>query len=115
MITAFTIITSVQRMLGSWILGQSMVSPSSLVSVGWGLGSLTNAWGYGAAYYNPYYLPPVGVTSVPYNYSQPVVINNYIPVETASSVVGNQAVSDAATVPRNLHKRSRLSTKFGAV
>ena len=44
-------------------------------AVGWGLGALTSGWGYGSGYYNPYYSS--GVASTPYDYSQPVVVNNY--------------------------------------
>ncbi len=46
--------------------------------MGWGLGSLTSGWGYGSGYYNPYYAEPVATASVPYDYSQPVVVNNYV-------------------------------------
>jgi tetratricopeptide (TPR) repeat protein len=44
-------------------------------AVGWGLGSLTSGWGYGTGYSNPYY---VATDTTPYDYSQPVVVNNYI-------------------------------------
>jgi tetratricopeptide (TPR) repeat protein len=43
--------------------------------VGWGLGAWTSGWGYGGGYYNPYYVSAAGV---PYDYSQPVVVNNYV-------------------------------------
>jgi len=46
---------------------------------------LTSDWGYGNAYYNPYYTAPLVVESAPYNYSQPVVVNNYISSESDSS------------------------------
>jgi tetratricopeptide (TPR) repeat protein len=46
--------------------------------VGWGLGSLTSGWGYGTSYYNPYYSQPVAAATAPYDYSQPVVVNNYV-------------------------------------
>jgi tetratricopeptide (TPR) repeat protein len=57
---------------------------SSIGSWGLGYGSL----GYGAAgYVNPYYsaMPAAVVASSPYDYSQPVIINNYIPADAASS------------------------------
>ena len=47
--------------------------------MGWGLGAWTSSWGYGGSYYNPYYVQPVATAVVPYNYSQPVVVNNYMP------------------------------------
>ena len=58
-----------------------------LSSIGsWGLGY--NSLGYGSAgYVNPYYsaMPAAVVASSPYDYSQPVIINNYIPADTAVS------------------------------
>jgi tetratricopeptide (TPR) repeat protein len=51
--------------------------------VGWGLGSLTSGWGYGTSYYNPYYTQPVAAVAAPYDYSQPVVVNNYAAAEAA--------------------------------
>jgi tetratricopeptide (TPR) repeat protein len=54
--------------------------------VGWGLGSLTSGWGYGSGYYNPYYAEPVAAAAtVPYDYSQPVVVNNYITDESTGA------------------------------
>ena len=38
---------------------------------------MTSGWGYGSAYYNPY-VTTVATTAVPYDYSQPVVVNNYV-------------------------------------
>ena len=38
---------------------------------------MTSGWGYGSDYYNPYYSQPVATATVPYDYSQPVVVNNY--------------------------------------
>jgi tetratricopeptide (TPR) repeat protein len=52
----------------------------AVVGVGaWGLGSATSAWWSGPEYYNPYYAEPIA-TAAPaysYDYSQPVVINDY--------------------------------------
>jgi tetratricopeptide (TPR) repeat protein len=58
---------------GYW--GSNWYRPLAWTAVGWGIGSLTSGWGYGTAYYNPYY---VSSASAPYNYSQPVVVNNYV-------------------------------------
>ncbi len=57
-------------------------------AVGWGLGSLTTSWGYPYAYSyaNPYYDTAV-VTSPAYDYSQPIVINDYS--TTDNSVTDN--------------------------
>src|SRR6185369_12990353 len=61
---------------GYW--GSNWYRPLAWGAVGWGLGSLTSGWGYSSAYYNPYYTSSVATTSVPYDYSQPVVVNNYV-------------------------------------
>jgi len=53
---------------------------------GWGLGY--GALGYGSAgYVNPYYaaMPASVVATSPYDYSQPVIINNYIPADTVTA------------------------------
>ncbi len=57
--------------------------PVAWGAAGWGLGSMANSWGYGSAYYNPYYTAPATSSSVPYDYSQTVSINNYIAPEPA--------------------------------
>ncbi len=64
---------------GSWhgYWGSSWYAPIVWGGIGWGLGSLTNRWGYNTGYYNPYYSVPTVVQSVPYDYSQPVIVNNY--------------------------------------
>lgn len=56
---------------GYW--GSNWYAPLAWGAVGWGLGSLTSGWGYGTGYYNPYYT----AASAPYDYAQPVVVNNY--------------------------------------
>ena len=52
--------------------------------MGWGLGSMTSGWGYGTSYYNPYYVQACGDAVVPYDYSQPVVVNNYVSSDAES-------------------------------
>ena len=54
---------------GYW--GSNWYAPVVWGTVGWGLG-------YGSSYYNPYYAEPVVAQAMPYDYSQPVVINNYV-------------------------------------
>jgi tetratricopeptide (TPR) repeat protein len=62
--------------------------------VGWGLGSLTSGWGYGTSYYNPYYVEPVAAATVPYDYSQPVVVNNYVTSDADAGGATAQAVQE---------------------
>ena len=65
----------------------------------WGLSALTGSWGYGYnyGYVNPYYTTTVVATAPAYDYSQPIVINNYIDS-------GDQNVS-----------RGRTSTRPGGI
>ena len=75
----------------------------------WGLASAVTNWGlgYGAlgyagnAYVNPYYsaIPATVVATSPYDYSQPIVVNNYIPVDggAAAAPVAESAPAAAAS------------------
>jgi tetratricopeptide (TPR) repeat protein len=74
---------------GHW--GSNWYRPFAWGAVGWGLASWTNGWGYGTNYYNPY---DVQGASMPYDYSQPVVINNYV-----SSDDGGNATAPAVVQP----------------
>lgn len=42
---------------------------------------MTSSWGANSAYYNPYYAVPTVASSIPYDYSQPVVIYNNVSSE----------------------------------
>jgi hypothetical protein len=64
---------------GYW--GSNWYAPVAWGAVGWGLGAWTNSWGTSAAFYNPYYAVPTVAASVPYDYSQPVVIYNNVSSE----------------------------------
>ncbi len=75
---------------GYW--GSNWYRPVAWASVGWGLGRWTSGWGYGASYYNPYYVVPTTVVSAPYDYSQPVVVNNYVSADATS---GDSTVATA--------------------
>jgi tetratricopeptide (TPR) repeat protein len=67
---------------GYWNSG--WYSPLAWGAVGWGLGVWTTRWSsYTPVYYNPYYVANTATT--PYNYSQPVVVNNYVSADGGSS------------------------------
>lgn len=68
---------------GYW--GSSWYAPVAWGAVGWGLNSWTSGWGNNVAYYNPYYAVPVAAQEMPYDYSQPVVINNYVSSDSDSA------------------------------
>jgi hypothetical protein len=60
----------------------------------WGYRSYAT-WGLGVPYYNPYYV----ATPTPlYDYSQPIVVNNYVPVATATDA-GTSGVASVAAAP----------------
>lgn len=63
---------------GRW--GANWYSPVLWAGARYGVGSwwLPGYWGYGASYYNPYYVVGSG-----YDYSQPVVINQYVVDDSA--------------------------------
>ncbi len=75
---------------GYW--GSNWYAPLAWGAVGWGLGSWTSGWGYGAGYYNPYY---VAGASAPYDYSQPVVVNNYVNSDADTSGAATQATPES--------------------
>ncbi len=57
---------------------------------------MTSGWGYSyTSYYNPYYAEPLIAQSMPYDYSQPVVVDNY--VSSTTDVAGSNAQSDQST------------------
>ena len=100
---------------GYW--GSSWYAPLAWGAVGWGIGSLTSGWGYGSSYYNPYYAQPVADAAVPYDYSQPVVVNNYLPDAGGDGAPPPQAVAEtpesqqAATLfDTGLRSSSRVTT-----
>jgi tetratricopeptide (TPR) repeat protein len=100
---------------GYW--GSSWYSPIVWGGIGWGLGSITSSYfntGY-AAYSNPYYVAPVvGTTtvasSVPYDYSQPVVINNYITAESQGSTASS---TSSPTTNANPTSNANIEASFG--
>jgi hypothetical protein len=80
---------------GYW--NSSWYAPVAWGAVGWGLGAYTTSLSNQYVYVNPYYTTPVVAvsTSVPYNYSQPVVINNYVDSQSSSE----PAVASSTTSP----------------
>ena len=76
--------------------GSYWYAPLAWGAVGWGLGSWINEVGYPAAYYNPYYVVSQPTYVPVYDYAQPVVVNNYIPVETTAGVASNPIEAPAA-------------------
>lgn len=76
---------------GYW--GSGWYRPLAWGAVGWGLASWTSGWGYGSGYYNPYYVQSAVATDVPYDYSQPVVVTNY--VSSDADATGGEASAQA--------------------
>ena len=66
-------------------------APLAFGVTGWGFASL-NGWGLGVPYYNPYFVPTV---SSGYDYSQPIVVNNYVLPDDADES-GNRAAPPPA-------------------
>jgi tetratricopeptide (TPR) repeat protein len=69
---------------GNWGSNGGWWAPFAVGAATWGLASTLGSWGYGyggGGYVNPYYssIPAAVVAASPYDYSQPVVVNNYYP------------------------------------
>lgn len=96
----------------------SWYRPFAWGAVGWGLGSWTSGWGYGAAFYNPYFVQPAVASSVPFDYSQPVVVNNYVSsdVNAEGGAADAQATAEStATAEANqLFEEGLAQFKSGA-
>ena len=78
---------------GHW--GNYWYVPVAVGATYWGFSALTGSWGYGYnyGYVNPYYTTTVVATAPAYDYSQPIVINNY--VESGDQNVAADAPSPA--------------------
>jgi tetratricopeptide (TPR) repeat protein len=100
---------------GNYGYGGGWWAPFALGAATWGLASTIGNWGlgygsfgYGAmgypggAYVNPYYsgVPSAVVASSPYDYSQPVVVNNYVTndgdLTNSTDADGGVATAEAA-------------------
>jgi len=81
--------------------GSNWYAPVAAGAIGWGLGSWYNSgYGYSGSYYNPYYDSSVA-TAMPYDYSQPVVVTNYVTTDATAptSTAAPASTSVAATPP----------------
>lgn len=76
---------------GNWGYNGGWWAPFAVGAATWGLASTLGNWGWGYAggYANPYYasIPATVVAASPYDYSQPVVVNN--------SITNDGALADA--------------------
>jgi len=97
---------------GCWngLWGSNWYAPLAWGAAGWGLGALTSGWGYGSAYSNPYYTESVVASSAPYDYSQPVVVNNYAYSDTDVAAPDAQPapVAQAAPAPSDSDQATAL-------
>lgn len=73
--------------------GNNWYAPLAWGAVGWGLGS----WYGGGSYYNPYYYS--AEATVPYDYSQPVVVTNYVTADTSQAAQPAAFSVPAASAP----------------
>jgi hypothetical protein len=58
--------------------------PLAAGATAWSLGALTSSWGYGPTYVNPYYSVPATGVVASYDYSQPMVVNNYASADSGA-------------------------------
>ena len=89
------------------------MAPLAFGAATWGLASTIGGWGlgygalgYGSGYVNPYYssMPATVVASSPYDYSQPVIVNNYVTNDDdLTNTTDAQAAADGTddTAPAN--------------
>jgi len=90
---------------GNWGSNGGWWAPFAVGAATWGLASTLGSWGWGygtGGYVNPYYsaVPAAVVAASPYDYSQPVVVNNYVTndgdLTDASTVAGATATAESA-------------------
>ena len=104
---------------GNWGSNGGWWAPFAVGAATWGLASTLGSWGWGyggGGYVNPYYsaVPAAIVASSPYDYSQPVVVNNYVTndgdLTDASTVQGGTATSESAPSPSDAAFDAALSS-----
>lgn len=90
---------------GNWGYNGGWWAPFAVGAATWGLASTLGGWGYGyggGGYVNPYYsaVPAAVVAASPYDYSEPVVVNNYVTndgsLTDSSTVQGGAATAESA-------------------
>ena len=96
---------------GNWGAGYGggWWAPFAFGAATWGLLSTCSNWGLGygalgygsAGYVNPYYaaMPATVVASAPYDYSQPIVVNNYVTTDPAAQTADGSAVPPQQAAP----------------
>ena len=93
---------------GNWGYNGGWWAPFAAGAATWGLASTLGNWGWGyggGGYVNPYYsaVPAAVVASSPYDYSQPVVVNNYVTndgsLTDSGTVQGGTATAESAAAP----------------
>jgi hypothetical protein len=105
---------------GNWGAGGGWWAPFAVGAATWGLASTLGSWGWGyggGGYVNPYCsaVPAAIAASSPYDYSQPVVVNNYVTndgdLTDASTVQGGTSTAEAtaATAPSDAAFDAALS------
>ena len=65
---------------GYW--GSNWYAPVSWGAGNWGLATYISTWGTPVRFYNPYYVVAYRAPLL-YDYSRPIVVNNYIPIDDA--------------------------------
>ena len=93
---------------GNWGYNGGWWAPFAVGAATWGLASTLGSWGWGyggGGYVNPYYsaVPAAVVAASPYDYSQPVVVNNYVTDDgspaDSGTVQGGAATAGQAPAP----------------
>jgi tetratricopeptide (TPR) repeat protein len=93
---------------GNWGYNGGWWAPFAAGAATWGLASTLGSWGWGyggGGYVNPYYsaVPAAVVAASPYDYSQPVVVNNYVTndgsLTDSGTVQGGAATAEQAAAP----------------
>ena len=92
---------------GHW--GNNWYVPLVYGATAWGLAAILPQWGYnyGYTYVNPYYVPTAVST---YNYSQPLVVNNYYADDNARRPPNRRSKCRAIVSSIKPSRRSRPAT-----
>ncbi len=77
---------------GYW--GSNWYAPVVWGAGSWGLANYVSTWGTPVNFYNPYYVVAYRAPLI-YDYSRPIVVNNYIPVDNAANDPFDQEPQEA--------------------